>query len=241
MNSRFRKFVTGSTRRPSSDKSVPQSGKNSSTTTLTPAQPAAAAASSNGTSSASTSLTSNSSHQPPASSSTPAAASASTTSLAMNPQQPLGRPPSYQYANQGNNLGAPHPNQGRPTSPMPPPPINTGGGHAYAPQHQQHMYGQHQQQQQQQAPAPPGYPMQQQQQAYGYGAPQANPLYGRSLAEVEGNNRSKAQLIVGIDFVGRDRTAAGWRTLLSPSPPTRRPKRISSSNGLAQAHRRSRR
>ena len=44
---------------------------------------------------------------------------------------------------------------------------------------------------------------QQQQQAYGYGAPQgSNPLYGRSLAEVEGNNRSKAQLIVGIDFVG---------------------------------------
>jgi hypothetical protein len=87
---------------------------------------------------------------------------------------------------------------------MPPPPINTGGGHAYAPQHQQQMYSQ-----QQQAPAPPGYPMQQQQQqhAYGYGAPQqgANPLYGRSLAEVEGNNRSKAQLIVGIDFVCCDR------------------------------------
>lgn len=60
------------------------------------------------------------------------------------------------------------------------------------------MYGQ-----QQQAPAP-AYPMQQQQQqqAYGYGAPQNNnALYGRSLAEVEGNNRSKAQLIVGIDFV----------------------------------------
>ena len=84
---------------------------------------------------------------------------------------------------------------------MPPPPINTGGGHAYAPQHQQHMYGQ-----QQQPPAPPGYPMQQQQQqqAYGYGAPQNNALYGRSLAEVEGNNRSKAQLIVGIDFVSCD-------------------------------------
>lgn len=198
MNSRFRKLV-GSTRRPSSDKPLPPAAKNTSTTTLTPAQqPAAAAASSsNGTSSAGTSLTSASSQQPPSSTSAAPAASASTTSLAMNPQQPLGRPPSYQYANQGNNLGAPHPNQGRPTSPMPPPPINTGGGHAYAPQHQQHMYGQ-----QQQAPAPPGYPMQQQQQqqAYGYGAPQNNALYGRSLAEVEGNNRSKAQLIVGIDF-----------------------------------------
>lgn len=63
------------------------------------------------------------------------------------------------------------------------------------------MYGQ-------QAPAPPGYPMQQQQ-AYGYGAPQStNPLYGRSLAEVEGNNRSKAQLIVGIDFVRTVRSIA---------------------------------
>lgn len=80
---------------------------------------------------------------------------------------------------------------------MPPPPINTGGGHAYAPQHQQQMY---------QQPAPPGYPMQQQQQqAYGYGAPQvgSHPAYQqqRAMAEVEGSNRSKAQLIVGIDFV----------------------------------------
>jgi len=115
----------------------------------------------------------------------------------MNPQQPLGRPPSYQYANQpgnnSNNLGAPsHPNQGRPSSPMPPPPINTGGGHAYAPQHQQQMY---------QQPAPPGYPMQQQ--AYGYGAPQVggHPAYQQRFAEVEGSQRSKAQLIVGIDFV----------------------------------------
>lgn len=39
--------------------------------------------------------------------------------------------------------------------------------------------------------------------AYGYGAPPvAGPhSYQRNLAEVEGNNRSKAQLIVGIDFV----------------------------------------
>jgi len=115
----------------------------------------------------------------------------------MNPQggqAPLGRPPSYQYANVGNALGAP-PNQGgRPNSPMPPPPINTGGGHAYAPQHQQQMY---------QQPPPPGYPMQQQQQAYGYGAPQVggHPAYQQRVAEVEGSQRSKAQLIVGIDFV----------------------------------------
>lgn len=116
------------------------------------------------------------------------------------PQQPLGRPPSYQYANAGNsNLGAPqHPNQNRPNSSNMPPPINTGGGHAYAPPHSQQMY---------QQPAPPGYPMQQQQPSgYGYGAPapQGPHAYGggpRSLAEVEGSQRSKAQLIVGIDFV----------------------------------------
>ena len=77
---------------------------------------------------------------------------------------------------------------------MPPPPINTGGGHAYAPQHQQQLY---------QQPPPPGYPIQQQQ-AYGYGAPQvgSHPAYQQNrLAEVEGSQRSKAQLIVGIDFV----------------------------------------
>jgi hypothetical protein len=134
---------------------------------------------------------------------------------------------------------------------MPPPPINTGGGHAYAPQHQQHMYGQ----QQQQAPAPPGYPMQQQQQqqAYGYGAPQGNnALYGRSLAEVEGNNRSKAQLIVGIDFVGCDctifakestnnaRRARPSRVSLLRSPLIQRLKRISSLNGQVLARRRNR-
>ena len=80
-----------------------------------------------------------------------------------------------------------------------PPPINTGGGHAYAPQHQQQLYNQ---------PAPPGYPMQpqpnQQPSGYGYGAPAPSGphAYGqRSLAEVEGSQRSKAQLIVGIDFV----------------------------------------
>lgn len=54
-------------------------------------------------------------------------------------------------------------------------------------------------------PAPPGYPMNQQGgQGYGYPptAPQGPNAYGaRNLAEVEGSQRSKAQLIVGIDFV----------------------------------------
>ncbi|GAB7351670.1 hypothetical protein MBLNU459_g2267t1 [Dothideomycetes sp. NU459] len=157
--------------------------------------------------------------QPPASA-LAAQAGASTTSLAMNPnqqpQQPLGRPPSYQYANQGaNNLGAPgpHPQAGRPTSPMPPP-INTGANHyAHIPQHQQQMYAQQPPPQPQPPNGPPGYPpqqqvmqqQQQQQQQYGGYAPQAmvgaQPSYGRGFAEVEANRqRSKAQLIVGIDF-----------------------------------------
>lgn len=78
-----------------------------------------------------------------------------------------------------------------------PPPINTGGGYAHPPQQQGGgMYHQ---------PAPPGYPMNQQGgQGYGYPptAPQGPNAYGaRNLAEVEGSQRSKAQLIVGIDFV----------------------------------------
>lgn len=195
MNQRFRKLV-GSTRRSSNNSVATQ---NSTSSTLSPPQPAPTT---NGTSSAATSVNSTATSQSQNSSSpAPAAPSASSTSLAtMNPggQQPLGRPPSYQYANQGNsNLGAPqHPNQGRPSSPMPPPPINTGGGHAYAPQHQQQMYAP-------QPNAPPGYPMQNN--AYGYGAPPQHGapqgVYGRQMAEVEGSQRSKAQLIVGIDFV----------------------------------------
>ncbi|CZT23565.1 related to hsp70 protein [Ramularia collo-cygni] len=217
-NSRFRRLV-GSTRRSSNNSLAPQHN-NSSTTTLTP-PPAASTTSvstsspSNGVGPAASSTGATSSERQGQLSPAPGAAaaaaaqapsaSASSTSLStMNPngQQPLGRPPSYQYANNGNpNLGAPgHGQQGqRPTSPMPPPPINTGGGHAYAPQHQQQLY---------QQPAPPGYnPMAVQQQAaqphgYGYGSgppPQGPHSYNR-MAEVEGNNRSKAQLIVGIDF-----------------------------------------
>lgn len=194
MNQRFRKLV-GSTRRSSSNQSINSNpAANSSTTTL-PRNPQQPATNGSSPSPAANPANPSTAQTPPGPPSTaapaPATASTSSTSLAMN-QQPLGRPPSYQYANAGtNNLATPQ-HQGRPTSPMPPPPINTGGGHGYPPQSHQPMYGQ---------PAPPGYPMQQQ--AYGYGAPQpAGPhSYQRNLAEVEGSNRSKAQLIVGIDFV----------------------------------------
>ncbi|KAL1304508.1 hypothetical protein AAFC00_003497 [Neodothiora populina] len=140
-------------------------------------------------------------------SSVAAAANASNTSLAMNPNQyPSARPPSYQHANAGvnsnsnNNLVSPPPHmQGRPTSPMPPP-INTGYGHM--PPHQQQLYAA---QAQQQAPpmGPPGYPLQPPAQ-YGYQPPNmvGQPAhYNRQYGDVEGyGQRSKAQLIVGIDF-----------------------------------------
>lgn len=165
------------------------------------------------TNSSSPNNTSNASSPPPQTSgsslSPPSIANSSTTSLPqnqqppMNPQNPLGRPPSYTYAPPGGgNLGAP-PGHGRPTSPMPPPPINTGAaGGQYAPQQQ--MYGHPPP-----AAGPPGYPPQPPAGQYppggGYGAPapQGPQSYQRPGAvEVEGAGRSKAQLIVGIDFVG---------------------------------------
>lgn len=109
----------------------------------------------------------------------------SQTSLSMNPQpNPAGRPPSYSY-----NVA------GRPTSPLPPgqtqvahhpPPIDTtqrfpAASPPMAP------------------PQPPGYGGYAQH-PQAVGAPHSLNQYTRP-AEVDGGGRSKAQLIVGIDFV----------------------------------------
>ncbi|PGH07169.1 hypothetical protein GX51_01956 [Blastomyces parvus] len=119
----------------------------------------------------------------------PPGANSSSVSLPMNNPNQLGRPPSYTY----NAGGA-----GRPTSPMPPgqqlahppPPINTGVPY---PQAAPPMAG---------PPQPPGYGgypphaphgMQQQQQISAYGRT-------HSGGELDATGRSKAQLIVGIDF-----------------------------------------
>ena len=117
---------------------------------------------------------------------TPQGSTSSTTSLPMNQTQTgLGRPPSYTY----------NPNAPRAASPLPPgqqmahppPPINTG---AYPQSHPALAAG---------GTQPPGYS--------GYGAqvapqPTLGQYSGRGQAvEVEGAGRSKAQLIVGIDFV----------------------------------------
>ncbi|KAL8926022.1 MAG: hypothetical protein Q9208_003163 [Pyrenodesmia sp. 3 TL-2023] len=123
----------------------------------------------------------------------PSNTASSTTSLPMNPpQNGLGRPPSYTY----------NPNAPRANSPMPPappqqmahhpPPIHTGGYNQGHPA----LGG---------AAQPPGY-------GGGYGQPGGGmhgqapqPTLGQypgrgAPVEVEGAGRSKAQLIVGIDF-----------------------------------------
>ncbi|CAI9630369.1 unnamed protein product [Alternaria burnsii] len=127
-------------------------------------------------------------------------ASSSSSSLPMNPQNPLGRPPSYTYAPPGG-LGAPQQQHGRPASPLPP--INTGAP-GYPPQQTPMGYPPQ--------GGPPGYPPQGPPGQYGqgYGAPPpgapaphgAPTSYNRpsGMAEVAGEGRSKAQLIVGIDF-----------------------------------------
>jgi len=124
---------------------------------------------------------------------TPTGSTSSTTSLPMN-QQPngLGRPPSYTY----------NPNAPRAQSPLPPPqqqqvghhppPINTGG----YPQGHPALAGGNVQ--------PPGYGGGYAQNGIHGGMPQPSLApYGRGpqAVEVEGAGRSKAQLIVGIDFV----------------------------------------
>jgi hypothetical protein len=100
----------------------------------------------------------------------------------MNNQNPMGQPPGYTY----NNVA------GRPTSPMPPAgqqqmphPLNTN-----LPYPGQQTLG-----------APPVYGMQQP--GLGQRLPSSQAPYGvaaRSAAEVDGGGRSKASLIVGIDF-----------------------------------------
>lgn len=145
----------------------------------------------------------------------PPTASSSTTSLPMNHQGAGGRPPSYsnQYAPAPANVGRQSPMAGNPRTPPSqvmggPPPINTAAS-GYPPGHPGASMGGGPPPQQQQQAGPPQYgggPPQ-------YGAP-GIPTGNQSLAaaqylnrnnavEVEGAGRSKAQLIVGIDFVGK--------------------------------------
>lgn len=114
----------------------------------------------------------------------------STNSAPMNPNN---RPPAYPNSPpQYGHLGAPQPG-GRSVSPLPP--VNTATGHGYPPPQ---VYGPP-------AGGPPPYPPQPQAGPYGYptpaAPPQTYPPSRGSAVEIEGAGRSKAQLIVGIDFV----------------------------------------
>ncbi len=126
---------------------------------------------------------------------TQTASTASTASLPMNPPPPsgLGRPPSYTYNSHAPRSSSPMPPVTQQTIPHHPPPINTAaypGGHPV-------LAG---------APPPPTYGGAYAQPNGIHNAPQPTlGQYGggRQAVEVEGAGRSKAQLIVGIDFVGR--------------------------------------
>lgn len=143
------------------------------------------------------------------------ASTSSQQSLPMSQQGPGPRPPSYTPANYPPGAPpvgrqSPLTQQGPARTPPTqmvggPPPIHTGAPVAgYPPQVP--MGGP--------PPAgpngPPGYAG-----STGYPPPAPQPQggmpvapYSRNAAEVEGNSRSKAQLIVGIDFV-----SSSWRTL----------------------------
>lgn len=169
---------------------------------------------------------------------TQTASTSSTTSLPMNqPQNGLGRPPSYTY-NPQLRSASPLPPATQQTMSHHPPPINTG---AYPPGHPA-LAG---------AAQPPGYGGGYVQPNGMHNAPQPTlGQYGatrtQQAVEVEGAGRSKAQLIVGIDFVRRRRHGAShFDTNVSRrerhfpesrllSQPIRKRKRTSSQNGRAQ-------
>ena len=122
---------------------------------------------------------------------TPAANTSSTSSLSMNQQNGLGRPPSYTHYPLGARSASPLPPTSQQAMTQHPPPINTG---AYSQGHPA-LAG---------APQPPSYGGSYNQPNGIHSAPQ--PVHtqysSRGQAfEVEGAGRSKAQLIVGIDFV----------------------------------------
>ncbi|MCJ1423028.1 hypothetical protein MMC29_000909, partial [Sticta canariensis] len=121
---------------------------------------------------------------------TPTASTSSTTSLPMN--TPHGRPPSYRDTYNAQRSTSPMLPATQQTLSHHPPPINTG---AYPPAHQA-LAG---------AVQPPGYGGAYAQPNGMHNAPQPTlgqygTSRGQQAVEVEGAGRSKAQLIVGIDF-----------------------------------------
>ena len=172
MSSRFRNLGFGSKRKSSSPNIANTANNQASSTTTLPA----------------TALNGSATQIPSATE-----GSSSTTSLPMNHNpNGLGRPPSYTYNPNG-------PNGPRATSPMPP-----GGQQAVS-----HPLPIHNRSYNQGHPAlnnsgnPPTYAggYQGGGNVHGPPAPSLGSYGGRGAVEVEGAGRSKAQLIVGIDFV----------------------------------------
>jgi len=193
------------------------------------------------------------------------------------PANATGRPSGYPYApqqpqqqqlllqqqlqqQQQRNLG-PQAQGQRGGSPLPPP-IQTGNARGYGHPQPTPMYNN----QQPPLSGPPGYAPPHQQNGYGGGyagnAPQPymnnpmnNTVNNRQAAEVEGGQRNKTQLIVGIDFVrcsfmrvtsilstytiSRGRHFQEWHLRLQP--PMRRRRSTSSLNGLARETKQSKR
>lgn len=192
LNSRFKSFGLGKRKSVASIHSIQQPAPPTSAGTPPPAQIPQ--------------------HQAPHPGQTPPpGAASSTTSLPMNHPGQGARPPSYSagsypQAPQGQPMGRTSPMTGQnrtPPSQMTggPPPINTGAPTGYPPN--MNPMGQ----------MPPGMP---QGGPPGFGQPTGYPpgpppaggpiaqqfqQQGNPAAEVEGSSRSKAQLIVGIDFV----------------------------------------
>ncbi|KAL2824108.1 hypothetical protein BDW59DRAFT_147844 [Aspergillus cavernicola] len=178
MSSRFKSFSWKRSKQPSSVSSVTAQSINTPSTRTLVSPPPAPTSNPNPNSTPTPTLSTTTSASSP-----PSGESSSTASLPMNNNpNSLGQPPSYTY-----NTAA-----GRPTSPMPPGnqqqmphPLNTN-----MPYPGQQSMG-----------APPVYGMQQ---PHGLGQrlPSSQAPYGirNSPHEVEGAGRSKASLIVGIDF-----------------------------------------
>lgn len=208
LNSRFKSFGLGKRKSVASIHSIQQPAPPTSAGTPPPAQIPQ--------------------HQAPHPGQTPPpGAASSTTSLPMNHPGQGARPPSYSAGSypppaQGQPMGRTSPMTGQnrtPPSQMTggPPPINTGAPTGYPPN--MNPMGQ----------MPPGMP---QGGPPGFGQPTGYPpgpppaggpiaqqfQQGNPAAEVEGASRSKAQLIVGIDFVSSPLRFPSCQTLFCSYP-----------------------
>ena len=179
MNQRFKNLV-GSRRKTSNSNSVTTANSNGSLTSL-PTNGAAINTASTDSNRASSIASTQPTTPPPTGSSIGRGPSPHHTAMPSNgqpTQATLGRPPSYQYAHAQGGVAMPN----RTGAPLSPPPSTQAAPYSQPgmPQYPQHTNGSY-------------YAPQSVQ------SPQGGSMYGR--VDSDRQNRSKAQLIVGIDFV----------------------------------------